>query len=227
VKRQHRPAPPRRLLACLCALVAAATACGIPIDDHPRALATGGDDHTTGTTTPDGGGDTTTYLYFVKNDRLVDVTREISSRTTRAAVGALFSGPTASEAANGLISQIPPGATVKRVAEANGTIRIEVSKELTNVIGSAALQALGQIVLTVTEIVPASTLEFESGGQPIKVSSPTRGDVSQVSDCDFVSLLPTDDELRAANLSEDSLQHLATRRRILKDRCPSGSGQPS
>lgn len=211
----------------MCAFVVVAASCGIPIDDSPRSIAAGTGDKTPGTTIADGGGDTTTYLYFVKNDRLVDVTREVSSRNTRAALAALFNGPTATEAANGLISQIPSGASVRRVAEANGTTRIEVSKELTNVIGSAALQALGQIVLSVTEISPASTVEFESGGQTIKVSSPTRGDVSQVSDCDFVTLLPTDDELRAANLSEDSLQHLAMRRRILKDRCPSAQGEPS
>ena len=60
-----------------------------------------------------------------------------------------------------------------------------------------------------------------------KVSSPSRGDVSQVSDCDYLSLFPTDDELREANLSEDSRQHIAARRRNLTDRCPDVGGTPS
>lgn len=215
----------RALLLVGC-LTAGVVGCGIPIDDAPRAIAAGTGGQTTGTTVTSGG-DTTTYLYFVKNDRLVDVTRDVPTRSTRSVLAALFSGPTTTEAANGIISQIPPGAVVRRVAEANGTTRIEVSKELLNVIGTAAFQALGQIVLTVTEIAPASNVEFVSGGQPIKVSSPARGDVAQVSECDFVTLLPTDDELRAANLSEDSLQHLATRRRVLKNRCPSTVGPTS
>jgi len=124
-------------------------------------------------------------------------------------------------------SQIPAATTVQKVTEAQDAIRIETSEELLDVIGTAALQAVGQIVLTVTEIKPSATVEFVAGGQPVKVSSPIRGDVSQVNECDFVGLLPTDDELNAANLSEDSVLHIAQRRLALQDRCPDSTEEPS
>jgi len=217
----------RTRVATAVALVAcAAGACGIPLDDGARPISVGSGG-TTDQQATSSGGDTTSYLYFVKNDRLVDVTRDVPERDVKAVVDALFAGPTAAETANGLITQIPAGAALQQVTRSGDTTTIEVSKQLLDVIGVANQQAIGQIVLTVTEIEPASTVEFIAGGQPLKVSSPSRGDVSQVSDCDYLSLFPTDDELREANLSEDSRQHIAARRRNLTDRCPDVGGTPS
>jgi hypothetical protein len=42
-----------------------------------------------------------------------------------------------------------------------------------------------------------------------------------VSDCDFVSLFPTDDQLRESSLDDEAIRHVAARRRALEDRCPS------
>ncbi|MCC6225588.1 MAG: GerMN domain-containing protein [Microthrixaceae bacterium] len=223
--RVNHVVPLTRSLVALGALVVVG-ACGIPLDNGPRPITTGADAGSTETTIASGG-DTSTYVYFLMNDRFVDVTRDVSSRRTSTVVAALLNGPTASETADGIISQIPAATTVQKVTEAQDTIRIETSEELLDVIGTAALQAVGQIVLTVTEIKPSATVEFVAGGQPVKVSSPIRGDVSQVSECDFVGLLPTDDELNAANLSEDSVLHIAQRRRALQDRCPDSTEEPS
>lgn len=215
----------RRVVATFL-LVAVTGGCGIPLDSGPRSITTKPERQSTTTTAaPDG--DTTTYVYFVKNDRLIDVTREVRNRQIEPVLAVLLNGPTAAETANGLISQIPAGAKILDVTESRETVRVEVSDQLLDVIGTAALQALGQIVLTITEIRPAATVEFVAKGEPLQVSSPVRGDVSQVSDCDFVSLFPTDDELREANLSNDSLLHSAQRRRDLEARCPDATESPS
>ena len=217
----------RRLVRrAVVALAAAAlvAGCGIPLDRNPRAMSPGGAGRTA-EQTPTSGGDTTAYVYFVKDARLVDVTRDVPNRSVSEVLQALFSGPTAAEAANGLISQIPAGAIVQRVVVDEGTVRVDISKEMLDVIGTANLQAIGQIVMTLTDIDPASTVEVRVGGQTLKVSSPTRGDVAQVSECDFLGLLPTDDQLGAANLGVDATRNLARRRSSLMGYCPeAGTG---
>jgi hypothetical protein len=215
----HRPLRPVRLLAVAVAVVFVAVGCGIPLDDSPRAMSTGGAARNA-EQTPTSGGDTTAYVYFVKDGRLVDVTRDVPNRSVEEVVNALFSGPTSAEAANGLISQIPAGALVQRVVVDEGTVRIDLSKEMLDVIGAANLQAIGQIVMTLTDIDPASTVEVRVGGQTLMVSSPTRGDVAQVSECDFLGLLPTDDQLASSGLGDDATRNLVRRRSSLMGYCP-------
>ena len=213
----RRPLRPVRLLVVAVALLAAA--CGIPLDENPRAMSTGGAAQNA-EQTPSSGGDTTAYVYFVKDDRLVNVTRDVPNRSVEEVLQALFSGPTSAEAANGLISQIPARAVVQRVVVDEGTVRVDLSKEMLDVIGTANLQAIGQIVMTLTDIDPASTVEVRVGGQTLKVSSPTRGDVAQVSECDFLGLLPTDDQLDSSGLGVDATRNLARRRTSLMGYCP-------
>jgi hypothetical protein len=218
--RTTERSPLRFLLAAVACLVAGLLAgCGIPLDDSPRAMSTGGAGRTA-EQTPTSGGDTTAYIYLVKNDRLVDVTRDVPNRSVQEVLQALFSGPTSAESANGLISQIPTGAVVQKVSVEDGTIRVDLSKEMLDVIGSANLQAIAQIVMTLTDIDPASAVEVRVGGQTLKVSTPTRGDVSQVSECDFLSLLPSGDQLDQAGLGADATRNIARRRTSLMGYCP-------
>jgi hypothetical protein len=213
--RRHRPLRLAAVALAACLLAG----CGIPLDDSPRAMSTGGAGRTA-EQAPTSGGDTTAYVYFVKDDRLVDVTRDVPNRSVQEVLQALFSGPTSAESANGMISQIPAGAVVQKVAVVDGTIRVEISKAMLDVIGSANLQAVGQIVMTLTDIDPGSAVEVRVGGQTLKVSTPTRGDVSQVSECDFLSLLPTGDQLDEAGLGLDATRNLARRRTSLMGYCP-------
>ena len=214
-----RRTPIPRLVAVLAAVAVVAAGCGIPLDDSPRAMSPGGAGRAI-EQTPTSGGDTTAYVYFVKNDRLVDVTREVPSRSTDEVLNALFSGPTAAEAANGLISQIPVGTVVEDVTRGDSSIRLDLSDQMLDVIGTANLQAIGQIVMTLTDIDPASTVEVRVNDQTLKVSSPTRGDVAQVSECDFLGQLPTDDQLAEADLGVDATRNLARRRTSLMGYCP-------
>jgi hypothetical protein len=207
------------ILAVVIATVALVAGCGIPVDRSPRAMSPGGAGRAA-EQTPTSGGDTTAYVYFVKNDRLVDVTRDVPNRSVSEVLSALFSGPTPAETSNGLISQIPVGAVVQKVTTSDSSIRLDLSRQMLDVIGTANLQAIGQIVLTLTDINPGSTVEVRVGGQTLKVSSPTRGDVAQVSECDFVGLLPTDDQISSANLGIDATRNLARRRSSMVGYCP-------
>jgi hypothetical protein len=217
-----RPLRPRGATSLLFAVVAASSlvaGCGNPLDQSPRAMSPGGAGRAA-EQTPTSGGDTTAYVYCVKNDRLVDVTRDVPNRSIDEVLTALFSGPTAAEASNGLISQLPAGAVVQKVTTSEGSIRVDLSRQMLDVIGTANLQAIGQIVLTLTDIDPGSTVEIRVGGQTLKVSSPTRGDVAQVSECDFVGQLPTDDQISSANLGIDATRNLARRRSSMVGYCP-------
>ena len=61
------------------------------------------------------------------------------------------------------------------------------------------------------------------GGTPVQVFSPTRGDVDRVTACDFVSLLPTDDQIAALAPGPRNARHLGLRREALSDDCPTGA----
>ena len=65
-RRTALASPRRRSPRCCVA------SCGIPLDDQPRAMSTGGAGRAA-EQTPTSGGDTTAYVYFVQDDRLVDV----------------------------------------------------------------------------------------------------------------------------------------------------------
>lgn len=194
--------------------------CGIPLDDTPRPVAAGRV-VPSGTTNPAPGGATSAYLYFVRNDRVAASAHDVADRSERTVLEALFAGPDPSDLGGGLVSQIPPGTRVESVTAEEGSVTVSISDELADVIGASRFLAYGQMVLTLTELEGVSTVQFRVGGAPAEVATPTRGDVSQVSDCDFLSLFPTDDQLRDTALDDDVMRHVAARRRTLEDRCPS------
>lgn len=204
----------------LVGVVGVMISCGIPLDDAPRPVAAGRV-VPSGTSAPATGGDTTAFLYFVRNDRIAASLHDVADRSEQAVLEALFAGPDATDNSRGLISQIPPGTRVDAVTVNDGSVTVSISDELADVIGASRFLAYGQMVLTLTDLPNVSTVQFRVGGTPAEVATPTRGDVAQVSECDFVSLFPTDDQLRESNLDDEAIRHVAARRRALEDRCPS------
>lgn len=209
------------VLVVACAvLISGGISCGIPLDDAPRPVAAGRV-VPSGTTAPATGGDTTAFLYFVRNDRIAVSLHDVADRSEQAVLEALFAGPDSADNSRGLISQIPPGTRVESVTVNDESVTVSISDELADVIGASRFLAYGQMVLTLTDLPGVSTVQFRVGGTPAEVATPTRGDVAQVSDCDFVSLFPTDDQLRESSLDDEAIRHVAARRRALEDRCPS------
>ena len=100
-------------------------------------------------------------------------------------------------------------------------------------IGASRQLAIGQIVLTVTELAGITEVTFQIDGDPQRVSSPVAGDVVRVSDCDYLPLMPTAETIQGSTIAPDAAAHLLARRQSLAARCPlsdesaHGPDQPS
>ena len=104
---------------------------------------------------------------------------------------------------------------------------VDLSKEFENVVGPSRQQAIAQMVLTATEFPEVRSLRFLVDGKPVQVTSPTRGDTTTVTDCDYRSLLPTADEVAKADLDAATTERLNLRRESLEQRCPTATSSGS
>lgn len=207
------------LVAAVATLVASVAACGIPVDETPRAIVPAQAQRTDSESNTSGGA-MTSYVFLTKNDHLVAITRAVVDRTPTSVVKALLAGVPTGEVATGLISQIPAGTQLRSVKEADGVTVVDLDSTFDGVIGQARQQAIAEFTFTLTELEGVGRVAFAVAGAPVQVSSPTRGDVSSVTVCDFVSLLPTDEQLRTDGLSPDETQRVTTRRRTAVASCP-------
>lgn len=204
------------VLAGVCAVVV--TACSISGDDRPRELAV-----STTTTqvaaTPTSGG-ATAVLYFVRDGKLIPVTRSLPDRRVGTVLGTLFETPEPVERIKGLGSSIPAGTELLGLQTDGDTLSVNLSKDFENVVGTARQQAIAQMVLTATEFPQINSLRFLVNGRPVQVTSPTRGDTATVTDCDYASLLPTAEDVKDADLDAATTERLNQRRDALAKGCP-------
>ncbi|HNI34812.1 MAG TPA: GerMN domain-containing protein [Microthrixaceae bacterium] len=212
----------RTIAACLVALTV--SACGVPLDDTPRPIAA-----PTSTTSPqeqtntDEDGGTTAFLFFIANERLINLEEDVSRRSTADVLSTLFRvDPTDSN--DEVTSQIPTGTRLLSADQSGETLVVNVSEEFDNLVGPARFQATAQIVLTATELSGVDVVTLRIEGEPTQVFSPSRGDVDEVGACDYVGLLPTIDLIGSWSLDQRSQRHLTTRRNMLVAQCPSGTG---
>jgi hypothetical protein len=165
------------------------TACGIEADSSPRDLAVS---TSTSTTTPSAtAGNSPTVLYFAQGKNLVPITRSLPERSDEATLQSVLKPPTPSEGID-LSSSIPAGTELLGLERNGERLRVDLSKAFEGVVGPDRQQAIAQIVLSETGAPGGSgseRLTFTIDGDPFKVTSPSRGDVSEVTECDFVSLL--------------------------------------
>ncbi len=208
------------LVASVAMLVASVAACGIPVDEAPRAVVPV-QAQETGSESNTGGGAMTSYVFLTKNDHLVAVTRAVVDRTPTSVVKALLASVPKGAVASGVISQIPAGTQLRSVKDGDdGVTVVDLDSTFDGVIGQARQQAIAEFTFTLTELEGVGRVAFAVAGAPVQVSSPTRGDVSSVTVCDFVSLLPTDEQLKVDGLSPDETQRVTTRRRTAVASCP-------
>ena len=221
-----RPPLSRQPLVAIAALTLAAglamtAACGVSLDDRPRALAR------SATSQPRreaaNSGVTTAYLYFVENGRIVAATRDVPDRSATTVLSALFDDLTAEEHAADLISQIPSGTTLRSANRSDGMLTVDLSKEFDNLVGSARGQAAAQIVFSATELAGIDEVTFLVDGKVSKVFSPVSGDADRVGACDYLPLLASDDDMRADNLPAAATRHITALRTSLASRCPASA----
>ena len=186
--------PTRRGSLALCVVVAlcvAVVGCGIPLDDEPRALS-GSVNADPGAQTPATGdaSDDTAFLFYVHNDGLVAVSTGVPDGNPDTVLTALLSTKPSGPDADQLISQIPSGTRLLNLEQTGNRVMVDLSSEFAAVNGPALQLAVGQIVLTLTDIQSIRTVAFRIEGKDATVSSP-RGDANEVGTCDVVSLLDT------------------------------------
>lgn len=207
------------VVVLLCLLTGAAAGCGVGLDDRPRSIE---QPQSTSTTVPlpvTGVVDST--LYFVRDGMLMPVLQEVPDASIASDVTALIKPGTEVGQRYGLTSSFPSGTKVLGVEQSGSRVTVDLSSDFDNVVGLARQQAIGQMVLTVTEHDSIRSLAFEVDGRPLPVSSPARGDRLDVTACDYATLLATPDQALDAGLPAAAIQRLEDRNDDLRS-CASG-----
>jgi spore germination protein GerM len=174
----------RAALAIGCALLVAS--CGVPLEDRTQTIAnqdvpfqllntTTTTTNTTSTTVLESGPSTTVPakeqvpLFFVRNDRVELVTREVSSALgVEDRLRLLTEQLPAAEAAEGFRSALAPGA----VADANfagGIALVDLSAAFTEVPPLEQVLAFAQMTYTLTALPGIGLVEFTLNGQRVQV----------------------------------------------------------
>ena len=213
----------RRVLAATAALLLAATGCGIPLDSAPRnAPVESKPSPKSEATTVEGGFGA--WIYLTHDGRLLATFREVKDRRPATILDSLLLAVPANEVARGYVTQIPTGTKALAVRRTDQSIIVDLDSTFNDVIGAARQKAIAQIVFTMTDLEGVSGVRFAVEGKAVDVSTPNRGDVERVTDCDFMSLLPTDEDLAKAEIDDVTMQVMRTRRRATENRCPDQAG---
>ena len=97
---------------------------------------------------------------------------------------------------------------------------VNLSSEFENVVGPKRQEAIAQLVMTATEFPDITSLRFKVNDKTLQVTSPTRGDTTTVTACDFALLLPTAEQADGSQLPAAAIERLNLRRQDLAKNCP-------
>ncbi|MGI8754599.1 MAG: GerMN domain-containing protein [Acidimicrobiales bacterium] len=169
--RNHRCIRRLALAGLAASMLATSAACGVPLDDEPRAITrtTLPADATPTTVTPDGG--PRVSVYFVRKDHLVVQSYQVKGDATLAkAVGFALQGP--AEGSQGdLRSSVPPGTDLRSAKVIRGTARIDLTRQINDVAGTNQKEAFAQLVFTALQFPGVDRVRFQIEGA--NVDAPT------------------------------------------------------
>lgn len=211
-----RSGRPTIVAVVLVVAIAVLASCGIPVDGRPRPVA---NPQTRDNQPTPGAGTTPVMLYYVRNDHLTGVVRVAPDNDVETVLG-MLTNRDGVERSEGTVSQIPRDTEVRSVSRKGSTLRVDLSSEFDNVVGQGRQLAAAQILMTVTELSDIERARFTVEGREITMPSPTRGDRVTVDPCDYLPLLPTDDQMRLDGTGIDAARRISFRRRILINSCP-------
>ena len=109
-------------------------------------------------------------VWFARDGRLVEAlrTHTATRRIATAALSALLAGPTPSERASGMRSQIPPGTRLLGISIAGGVARVDLTSDFESAASTRVLQLrLAQVVYTATQFPTVKKVRFLVGGTPV------------------------------------------------------------
>lgn len=163
---------PVALAAAVGALVIAGAvglvACGVPLDDQPRAIT-----QTTPATvaaTPTTAASTDAQevsVYFLRGERLERVGYPVTGEPTlRKALDFVLS-PLDKDADPALHTAIPPGTQLNNVEVTDGVATIDLTSEINDVKDQTQKQAFAQIVFTTLSFEGAKEVRFLVDGDPV------------------------------------------------------------
>ena len=204
------------LAAMTVAASPATSGCGIRTDDRPRALPVAPTSTAPATTTVPSG-PLESVVWYVEDQNLVPAGRPVADRSLSTVLSALID-PSANLEGD-LSNSIPIGTELLGVEQSASGIRIDLSGAFDELAGTSRQLALGQLVLTATQDRDVEEVRFLVDGEPVRASTPERGDVDAATVCDFVSLLPTGDELAGESLAPATLDQLVRRRAEVEAEC--------
>jgi spore germination protein GerM len=99
---------------------------------------------------------------------LQPVPRDIAE-TAESVLRGLFAGPTAREVNAGFSTAIPEGTTLLGVVVDGDLATINMTEGLSSLRGARLLTAVGQIVLTATDVVGIGSVAVEEAGVPLQL----------------------------------------------------------
>lgn len=184
-------------LALVCAVTVLA-GCGVPVEDRARRVPA--------ERIPDGllASDTTTPtepddresidVWLVRDGLLVASRHEIERPVTaQRALDELLSGPDEDEQSRSLRSAIPDAAVLVSAEVSGGIARVELAASFSDIPAGDQVLAVGQIVLTLTDLRGVGLVAFSVADGPIAVPLPS-GESSgeRVSRDDYVELASVD-----------------------------------
>lgn len=184
-------------LALATATCVALAGCGVPAEASPRVI---GESRlpeslhqSAATTTTVGVAREDVRLWFVRDDRLVKVTHQIEPPVDpQSVVGELTAGPSEAEQRDSLRSAIPDPEVIVDVDVQGGTATIKLDDAFEQVPTADQVLAIGQLVLTMTDLRGVGQVRFDLGGAEVAVPVPDGGTSSgPVSADDFQALVAT------------------------------------
>ena len=113
-------------------------------------------------------------LYLLRGEKLGVAHERVprAAAPVAAALKLLMRGPTATERASGLASQIPVGSRLRSVALAGGVASVDLSARFASGGGSATMFArLAQVVFTATQFPGVHAVRFLLDGRPVTTFS--------------------------------------------------------
>ena len=178
-------------LGVICALVLVATSCSIGNDDAPRDIPPAGRrDLGSNTEQPAGAATGTARIYLLSPEvagqarTLQPVARDVAE-SPAGVLRALLEGPNSSELDNQLRTALPTDTRLLGTEMLGDVLLVDVSNELRQLSGEVLIDAVGQIVLTATELrgingvrisIEGSAQQWPAGSGELQSEALTRFD---------------------------------------------------
>lgn len=170
----------RRWLALLVVLLAGAglTGCGLPVNEQPSAIPASAVPFGLLRPSPSAAASSEagpkSRIFFLQDGRLRPVTRSIHGVNPPAdLVRAVLLGPRPAESEQGLTSAIPAQTRLLSLDVSGTTATLDLSKEFGDLGGPAQVQAVAQLVYTVSQSPHIDAVRFDVEGKPIEVPDAT------------------------------------------------------